>query len=518
MSTIDIQPRAKINYYSVLRQISLDKNLSYKLLDGANIRPIKDPSYLISMGTLSKLDALENDESYVVDTVSEYMELAGNPKDSQDIKDNLTQRFLRSRAGVNLNTEVESYDLVLDLLYNIKQAEEENLLSLSDGNQNTLMQEAVDLYLHFKYSESLDKFLMLAESENARAMYFLGELYCNKLPDADKNVQLGIEWRQRGADLGDALCKLNLAYHRNLSEEEQMVIIQSVIGDMHRLAESGDMFAADELASCFEDGNGVEENLNEAKKWYLIAAQLGFVKCMNKVANMYWNENDYTEANKWYRKAGDNGYDWGWYNLGGSYSSGKGVEKNELTAIEYYNRAYDLQGDAVGESANAMGNVYWRMERFEEANQWYEKAGRHGYDWGWYNLAGSYKSGKGVSKNIKKALELYEKTYNMGNQAMGNIANQIGIIYSNEDDDELAVEWYQKAANTGYDWGWYNLGYKYRNGQGIREDKAKAIECYQKAYDLQDEAAKDAAKEIADIYINELYDFDEGKKWQAKCN
>ncbi|MBP3816717.1 MAG: hypothetical protein J6H31_00315, partial [Butyrivibrio sp.] len=166
MSTIDIQPRAKINYYSVLRQISLDKNLSYKLLDGANIRPIKDPSYLISMGTLSKLDALENDESYVVDTVSEYMELAGNPKDSQDIKDNLTQRFLRSRAGVNLNTEVESYDLVLDLLYNIKQAEEENLLSLSDGNQNTLMQEAVDLYLHFKYSESLDKFLMLAESEN----------------------------------------------------------------------------------------------------------------------------------------------------------------------------------------------------------------------------------------------------------------------------------------------------------------------------------------------------------------
>lgn len=142
MSTIDIQPRDQVNYYGVLREISRNKKLKNKLLGNADIRPIEDPAYLISMGTMEKLDALEERESYIVDTVMGYMNQNNIQAKREDVCDSLTYNYLKERADVNLDMNVDSYDLILDLLYNIKQAEADNLLMMPIGEHEKKLHEA----------------------------------------------------------------------------------------------------------------------------------------------------------------------------------------------------------------------------------------------------------------------------------------------------------------------------------------------------------------------------------------
>ena len=50
-------------------------------------------------------------------------------------------------------------------------------------------------------------------------------------------------------------------------------------------------------------------------------------------------EQDYTEAVKWYRKAGEQGYAMAQYNLGAMYGFGLGVEQDHTEAVEWYRKA-----------------------------------------------------------------------------------------------------------------------------------------------------------------------------------
>ena len=434
MSTIDIQPGDQVNYYGVLREISRNKNLKNKLLGNADICPIEDPSYLISMGTMEKLDALEQREAYIVDTVMGYMGQNNIQTSREDVCDSLTYNYLKERADVNLDMNVDSYDLILDLLYNIKQAEADNLLMMPIGEQEKKLHEAEQLYLHCKFEESLPMFKILADEGNARAMYFLGELYSNDLPKDKKNKELGTNWRRKGADLGDVLCRLNVAYIPGTSDEQKKSIFTSIEPELKNLANEGDVFAQNELGS-------VCKSLNDesAMDWYKKSASQGYYLPMNKLGNEYYNQGDYEEANKWYKLAGEAGYDWGWYNLANAYRNGNGVEKDEDKAIEFYKKAYNIGGEAAGSSANRIGIIYYNRGDYEEANKWYKLAGEAGYDWGWSNLADNYRNGNGADKDEDKAIELYKKAYDINGDSAGYSARSIAEIYYKRESYEDAI-------------------------------------------------------------------------------
>ena len=485
MSTIDIQPRDQVNYYGVLREISRNKKLKNKLLGNADIRPIEDPAYLISMGTMEKLDALEERESYIVDTVMGYMNQNNIQAKREDVCDSLTYNYLKERADVNLDMNVDSYDLILDLLYNIKQAEADNLLMMPIGEQEKKLNEALNealhkaeqLYLHCKFEESLPMFKILADEGNARAMYFLGKLYFNDLPKDKKNEELGTSWIRKGAELGDVLCRLNMAYIPGTSDEQKKSIFTSIEPELKNLANEGDMFAQDELGSVCKFLND-----ESAMDWYKKSASQGYYLPMNKLGNEYYNQGDYEESNKWYKLAGEAGYDWGWYNLANAYRKGNGVEKDDYKAMELYKKAYDIGDAAARKSADDIGNIYCDRGDYEEANNWYKLAGEAGYDLGWSNLADNYRIGNGVDKDEDKAIELYKKAYDIGDAAAGKSADAIGNIYYYRDDYEEANNWYKLAGEAGYDWGWIHLANNYRTGRGVEKDDDKAKELYKKAY------------------------------------
>ena len=56
------------------------------------------------------------------------------------------------------------------------------------------------------------------------------------------------------------------------------------------------------------------------------------------------------------------------------------------------------------------------------------------------------------------------------------------------ENDQLAVQWYQKSAQQGYAKAQYQLGKCYKDGEGVEKDKKKAFELFKKA----------AAQELAD--------------------
>ena len=94
------------------------------------------------------------------------------------------------------------------------------------------------------------------------------------------------------------------------------------------------------------------------------------------------------------------------------------------------------------------------------------------------------RGGKGVTKDLTKAAEWYQKA---AEQGLGSAQYQLGRCYEGghgvTKDLTKAAEWYRKAAEQGLGLAQYQLGRCYEGGHGVTKDLTKAAEWYQKAAD-----------------------------------
>ena len=115
-----------------------------------------------------------------------------------------------------------------------------------------------------------------------------------------------------------------------------------------------------------------------------------------------------------------------------------------------------------------------------------------------FNLGVMYANGKGVLKDDKQAVKWYQKA---ADQGYAPAQYNLGLMYANGEgdgvlkDDKQAVKWYQKAADQGYASAQYNLGVRYAKGRGVLKDMTKAKYWIKKAYEGNDTAASNLAKE-----------------------
>lgn len=382
MTEIDIRPKDRVNYFSALKEIAGSPALRTKLLGGA-MPLLDDPAYLIAFGTLQKLDRLQEDEAYVVSTVADYLGQSGVRAEAAEIRMNLTEKYMRACAGVALDTEIECYDFILDLLFNLRQTEQPSMpmepLALTEPeempaeeqtdtaaeeasdtaaeeqmSEEELLHEAERLYLAFEHEKAFSLFEQLAEAGNGRAMYFLGEYYANGYYVA-KNKFAAYQWRERGAEAGDVLARLNTAYRFPEGSEEREEIIEKSLTLLRLLAIMDDVFAEYELADVLYH---VEGERDEAQRLFEIAAEKGHWGAMNQLGNMLHRHGEYQKANEWYKKAGEVGYDWGWYNLGNSYEKGEGVAKDVEKALACYERASNMAGGARQHASEAWMELF----------------------------------------------------------------------------------------------------------------------------------------------------------------
>ena len=151
----------------------------------------------------------------------------------------------------------------------------------------------------------------LANKGDAEAQYHVGMMYNNGI-GTQPDIRQAFEWFQKSTASNDPLGAYKLG--------------------------------------CYYDGQGegvVANDTNEALKYKLIAAEAGYALAQHDVALLYVKQENFEEAMKWWKLAGDQGHPKSLYNLSGLYFQGKGVPKDLSLAYAYYKLSKLVPPDKV---------------------------------------------------------------------------------------------------------------------------------------------------------------------------
>lgn len=148
-----------------------------------------------------------------------------------------------------------------------------------------------------------------------------------------------------------------------------------------------------------------------------------------------------------------------------------------------------LQSDALAGDSGAqleLGKYHSSYGRYKESFVWFEKSALQGNDDGQFNLALCYENGRGVAKDVEKAIGWYVKSASQGN---GLAAWNLGRLSESGYKDKYLNKVQANPDNAFY---WYRIGYempKYRHFTG--NDLARCYElgigtpkCPYRAYEL----------------------------------
>ena len=147
------------------------------------------------------------------------------------------------------------------------------------------------------------------------------------------------------------------------------------------------------------------------------AAEEGNADAQYRLGLMYANGRGVAKDEKtavlWYAKAAEQGNAPAQYNLGVRYANGQGVAKDENTALLWYGKAA-LHGDSDAQYALGWMCANGRgMAKDEKAAVgWYTAAADHGNAQAQCNLGVMYDSGQGVEKDEKAAVLWYTPSVN----------------------------------------------------------------------------------------------------------
>ena len=172
----------------------------------------------------------------------------------------------------------------------------------------------------------------------------------------------------------------------------------------------------------------------------------------------------------WWRKAAEQGYAQAQYNLGVMYAEGEGVTRD-----------------------------------YEKVVEWWQQAADQGFADAQYNLGWLYYYGEGVPTGLSKSgcfgiKKLLGKTITL--LRLGWVSC-LPRGYGVRQDDEKAMEWYQKAegqikkdAERGDDYAQYTLGWLYAQGGGANPSMQQAIKWLRKAAEQGSSFAQDELKRL----------------------
>ena len=256
------------------------------------------------------------------------------------------------------------------------------------------------------------------------------------------------------------------------------------------------------LGRMYEVGKGVKRNVQEAARWYRLAANDGLTDAQCELAWMHENgvgvAKDLVEAAMWYRKAAEQGNAGAQSQMGKMYYNGEGVKQNQLEAIKWYGKAAK-QGHAAAQCM--LGTIYHEGGLVEkddiEAIKWYRMSAAQGNAQAQYMLGCMYYNGCGVTQDSSIAATWYRKAAAQGDVNAQIAFSGIYLFSASDADDENkreAVLWLRKAAGKGHGGAQYLLGACYSCGEGVAQNEAEGIKWYRMAAKQDISEAQDALR------------------------
>ncbi|AVO27790.1 SEL1-like repeat protein [Megasphaera elsdenii] len=480
LGQVGISPHHKVNYFQMIKTIANTPALQQKLLGNQIIKPIANPSYLISLGTLEKWDALDARERYLVYGVENILQEQGIDADTDKVKSSLVKKYMKQCADVNLDTDVEMYDLLLDLLYNIETGKEEKLILSAD-------QERIQLFLTDHTKNAFETIRSAAAGGESKALYMLAEYYRRGYGVVTIDEKLTSDYYKKSYEAGYPVAVYGIVSTLPENADERAGILDKVRDEIISRANSGDVFAQNTIGSMYYHGRGIGQAYEKALEWYQKAAGKGYAQAQFNLGYMYYHgqgvKQSYEKAVEWYQKAAEQGDVTSQFHLGNMYENGRGVKRSYERAAKWYQKAAE-QGDAQAQSY--LGNMYEKgqgiEQSYEKAVEWYQKSAKQGNADGQYHLGYMYNHGQGIELSYEKAVEWYQKSAEQGN-ADGQY--HLGYMYVNgcgiKQSFERAVKWYRKAAEQGDACGQNDLGTMYECGYGVEQSYEKAVSWYRKS-------------------------------------
>jgi len=146
-----------------------------------------------------------------------------------------------------------------------------------------------------------------------------------------------------------------------------------------QLAKKGNVAAQFNVGLMHHNGQGVPQDFDAARKWYLKAAEQGFARAQNNLGFMYETSQgvprSYLEAAKWYRLAARQGSASAQYNLGLMYKLGRGVTQDHVQAMKYWRQAADQDyPNAQYQLGVTYANGQGVQRDDTQAIKWFQKA------------------------------------------------------------------------------------------------------------------------------------------------
>ena len=445
ISSLNLLPNDQINYMDTLISIHDNPNIRAKLLGSSEIGIKEDFSEsLLAMDILRKLDLLESDEKYQIDLCKKYV---SEEVDDLSVRNDLLKTYFMGTKDINGNQNINRYDFLLDLLYNLKSAEDQLLL--------------VD-------HSTADKYTVYINQENQRESVRLYE--DGKKALDEKDYDSAYKFFQQSVDFGniDAIYELSECYYWgrgiDINYDKAVSLIRLGIDKENNNC----LFL---MGRAFDGGNGVDKDIDKAKTYYRRAIDecsdnkvIGKAQC--NLANILWDESplseDKSEIVLLYESSMNNGSAKAMENLGNYYYDGYNIKSDYEKAYYYLRQAAQHNNTNVYTRLGYMCQYGQGIEKnYDMAKYWYEMGLNCSDHMCIHNLAFMYDMGEGVEQNYTKAMELYKKAIDLGN--------------------EIAI---------------FNLGLMYEYGKGIEKNIDNAIKYYKEAADMGDQKGVEALERL----------------------
>ena len=374
MSTIDISPRGNIRYYDFIVRVAGDEKLLTKLLEGKHIQRLPE-TYLVPLLGIKKLELLDTDEAYIVDTVENSLQSAGVVADRHKLENNLVQNYVAQEAQVNLDTEVNNYDLTMEMLFNLRFAEDSDLFQeeVEPAEQAEEGKAAEEEFLKANFGESVPQLEDLSEKGYARANAMLFWAYYFGYEDYPSDPQKALEYAKKGSDAADPICGLLYAAYSDISQAEKLEQFRKLRPQVRKMADTKDDLAILAFGACYFH----DQQYEDAQKYLDQYEKAGGVLAYEMLGLMqqYIQKNG-KAALTYYEKAAKNKFYHAYILIGDMYLKGctniadlfknrsSAIEQDKSKAREYYKKAAEhnqAEGahKMVETTAGTVERAYW---------------------------------------------------------------------------------------------------------------------------------------------------------------
>lgn len=376
---------------------------------------------------------------------------------------------------------------------------------------------------------------------DSRAMDSLGDA-CRYGQGVEHNLNEAAGWWRKAVQLGE-----NAASLLNVGMQHPEIMIpgdtELAAMSIRKKAEGGNAVSMANMGIAYFNGYlGFEQDLEKGVAWFKRAAEKGHKGAMGTLALRYETgegvAQDYVEALKWLEKAAEKEYEpaqltlaeryFGCHQLKRDLSKVKSIveqvlEKNPDNLGALATLAY-IYRDGLGVEENAVKAHELSARRIGPMSRGAEAQNADSL----YALADCYRYGRGVDRNINRAVELYEKAAEGKNEDSVYSLMRIYLYGLNgQPYYALADKWVRRyfelktrkggSASRGEPDACVSVGNLYRLGRGVERNSHSAIEWYEKAADKK---SWQAMLYLADMYRTDeglQVDLDRSNEWAVKA-